>query len=118
MTAVDYTEEMLNKAKQNAGDLKDKIKFRRMDAHNLEFDEGQFDLIVTRNLTWNLKDPEKAYKSWYKVLRKGGKMINFDANWYLHLFDEEKKCRAFRNGRPLYMYRYRFNGGFGETSST
>ena len=50
VTAVDYTEEMLNKAKQNAGDLKDKIKFRRMDAHNLEFDEGQFDLIVTRNL--------------------------------------------------------------------
>ena len=44
VTAVDYTEEMLNKAKQNAGDLKDKIKFRRMDAHNLEFDEGQFDL--------------------------------------------------------------------------
>ena len=82
---------MLNKAKQNAGDLNDKIKFRRMDAHNLEFDEGQFDLIVTRNLTWNLKDPEKAYKSWYKVLRKGGKMINFDANWYLHLFDEEKR---------------------------
>ena len=98
VTAVDYTEEMLNKAKQNAGDLKDKIKFRRMDAHNLEFDEGQFDLIVTRNLTWNLKDPEKAYKSWYKVLRKGGKMINFDANWYLHLFDEEKR-REYESDR-------------------
>ena len=98
VTAVDYTEEMLNKAKQNAGDLKDKIKFRRMDAHNLEFDEGEFDLIVTRNLTWNLKDPEKAYKSWYKVLRKGGKMINFDANWYLHLFDEEKR-REYESDR-------------------
>ena len=95
---TDYTEEMLNKAKQNAGDLKDKIKFRRMDAHNLEFDEGQFELIVTRNLTWNLKDPEKAYKSWYKVLRKGGKMINFDANWYLHLFDEEKR-REYESDR-------------------
>ena len=79
VTAVDYTEEMLNKAKQNAGDLKDKIKFRRMDAHNL-------------------KDPEKAYKSWYKVLRKGGKMINFDANWYLHLFDEEKR-REYESDR-------------------
>lgn len=65
VTAVDYTEEMLNKAKQNAGDL---------------------------------KDPEKAYKSWYKVLRKGGKMINFDANWYLHLFDEEKR-REYESDR-------------------
>ncbi len=98
VTAVDYTEEMLNKAKQNAGDLKDKIKFRRMDAHNLEFEEGEFDLIVTRNLTWNLKDPEKAYKSWYKVLRDGGKMINFDANWYLHLFDEKKR-REYESDR-------------------
>ena len=98
MTAVDYTEEMLNKARENAGDLKDKIKFRRMDAHNLEFGEGEFDLIVTRNLTWNLKDPEKAYKSWYKVLRNGGKMINFDANWYLHLFDDEKR-REYESDR-------------------
>ena len=32
VTAVDYTEEMLNKAKQNAGDLKDKIKTGAMAA--------------------------------------------------------------------------------------
>ena len=44
------------------------------------------------------KDIEKAYKSWYKVLRKGGKMINFDANWYLHLFDEEKR-REYESDR-------------------
>ena len=91
VTAVDYTEEMLNKAKQNAGDLKDKIKFRRMDAHNLEFEEGEFDLIVTRNLTWNLKEPEKAYKSWYNVLRHGGKMINFDADYGKVSLKEEMK---------------------------
>lgn len=98
VTAVDYTEEMLNKARQNAGELVDKITFKRMDAHNLEFEDGKFDLIVTRNLTWNLKDPERAYNSWYRVLRNGGKMINFDANWYLHLFDEEKR-REYENDR-------------------
>ena len=91
VSAVDYTEEMLVKAKDNAGIFKDEIDFRRMDAQNLNFDNNQFDLIVTRNLTWVLEDPEKAYKEWFRVLKPGGKLLNFDANWYCHLSDETKK---------------------------
>lgn len=91
VSAVDYTEEMLVKAKDNAGIFKDEIDFRRMDAQNLDFDNKQFDLIVTRNLTWVLEDPEKAYKEWFRVLKPGGKLLNFDANWYCHLSDETKK---------------------------
>ena len=91
VSAVDYTEEMLVKAKDNAGIFKDEIDFRRMDAQNLNFDNNQFDLIVTRNLTWILEDPEKAYKEWFRVLKPGGKLLNFDANWYRHLSDETKK---------------------------
>lgn len=91
VSAVDYTEEMLVKAKDNAGIFKDEIDFRRMDAQNLNFDNNQFDLIVTRNLTWVLEDPEKAYKEWFRVLNPGGKLLNFDANWYCHLSDETKK---------------------------
>lgn len=91
VSAVDYTEEMLVKARDNAGIFKDEIDFRRMDAQNLDFDNNQFDLIVTRNLTWVLEDPEKAYKEWFRVLKPGGKLLNFDANWYCHLSDETKK---------------------------
>lgn len=91
VSAVDYTEEMLVKAKDNAGIFKDEIDFRRMDAQNLDFENNQFDLIVTRNLTWVLEDPEKAYKEWFRVLKPGGKLLNFDANWYCHLSDETKK---------------------------
>lgn len=91
VSAVDCTEEMLKKAKNNAGPLGNQIDFRRMDAQNLEFESEEFDLIVTRNLTWVLEDPEKAYKEWYRVLKNGGKLLNFDANWYCHLSDEAKK---------------------------
>lgn len=91
VTAIDYTEEMLNKAKINAGKYKDSINFMKMDAHDLKFEDNTFDLIVTRNLTWNLKNPAKAYKEWHRVLSSGGKVINFDANWYNHLFDEVKR---------------------------
>lgn len=91
VTAVDYNDEMLNKAKENSGKYKNSIRFMKMDAHELEFEDNTFDLIVTRNLTWNLKEPLKAYKEWHRVLNKGGRMINFDANWYNHLFNDKKR---------------------------
>ena len=89
--AVDYSEGMLCEARNNAGPLADNIRFLRMDAQNLEFEDNSFDVIVTRNLTWNLPDPVKAYSEWYRVLKDDGVMLNFDANWYAYLFDEDKK---------------------------
>ena len=48
-------------------------------------------MLVTRNLTWNLPNPEKAYGQWVRVLAPGGLLLNFDANWYRYLWDEEAK---------------------------
>lgn len=93
VTAVDYTDAMLRQAKQNAGALAEQIHFQRMDAQNLAFPDGTFDVVISRNLTWNLEEPEKAYAEWMRVLKEGGKLLNFDANWYHHLFDEEKRRR-------------------------
>lgn len=91
VTAVDLSEGMLEQAKANAGELAEKIRFLKMDAQTLEFPDNEFDVIVTRNLTWNLPDPVKAYGEWRRVLRDGGVMLNIDSNWYSYLFDEEKK---------------------------
>ena len=89
VTAVDYTEEMLKEAKANAGELSEKIHFQQMDAQNLEFPDGTFDVVITRNVTWNLEHPVRAYQEWYRVLKKDGVLLNFDANWYRYLCDEE-----------------------------
>lgn len=91
VTALDYTEEMLKEAKQNAGGLSGKIQWMTGDAQNLIFGEETFDAVVTRNVTWNLPDPARAYQEWYRVLKKNGILLNFDADWYGHLFDEKKR---------------------------
>ena len=91
VTAVDYTQEMLDTAKRNAGNLCERISFYKMDAQNLEFEDDVFDVVISRNLTWNLKDPKRAYEEWCRVLKPGGKLLNFDANWYGYLYDEEKR---------------------------
>ncbi len=87
VTAVDYTAAMLERAKENAGMYAEKISFYQMNAEELEFEDDRFDVVVSRNLTWNLPTPERAYSQWVRVLKKGGLLLNFDANWYRYLYD-------------------------------
>lgn len=97
VTAVDFSEKMLAEARRNAGALASRIDFRRMDAHALDFPDGSFDVIVTRNLTWNLADPRRAYRDWLRVLRPGGAALIFDANWYAYLLDGQKRAEFDRD---------------------
>lgn len=89
VTAIDLTPAMLEEAKKNAGDFADDIRFMEMDAESPVLADGSFDIVVSRNLTWNLPHPERAYAEWARVLKPGGLLLNFDANWYSYLFHEE-----------------------------
>jgi ubiquinone/menaquinone biosynthesis C-methylase UbiE len=110
VTAADFSKEMLAEAKKNyhaavqlanisrAGDADGydgktvhNIEFRTEDAMELSFPDESFDVVFSRNLTWNLPDPEKAYGEWLRVLKKGGCLLVFDANWYAFLRDEKKR---------------------------
>ncbi len=92
VTAVDYTAAMLEQARENAGALAGRICFRQMDAEELTFPAGCFDVVVSRNLTWNLRAPERAYAHWTRVLKPGGLLLNFDANWYRYLYDPQAEA--------------------------
>ena len=91
VTAIDLTPSMLDEARRNAGKLCDCIDFREMNAQNLAFNKASFDVIVSRNVTWNLPEPDLAYAEWVRVLKLGGMLMNFDANWYHYLFDDEAR---------------------------
>jgi ubiquinone/menaquinone biosynthesis C-methylase UbiE len=87
VSAIDYTENMLKQAKRNAEAENVTIDFRRMDAQQLTFADNSFDYIVSRNLTWNLEYPEQAYNEWLRVLGSGGRIFNYDGNYYLYHFN-------------------------------
>lgn len=78
---VDLTENMLKEASETAKEHCVSVKFIQMDAQNLEFENDTFDIVLTRNLTWTLPNPEQAYAEWFRVLKPGGLFLNFDANY-------------------------------------
>lgn len=102
VTAVDYTPGMLEKARENvkanAKELAERVDFCRMDAQELAFADGTFDVVISRNLTWNLERPGQAYQEWLRVLKPGGVLLNFDANWYGYLYDDKKR-QAYEQDR-------------------
>lgn len=109
VTAVDMTPAMLTKAAKNARSYGVNIRFEQAHADELPFADGAFDLVVSRNVVWNLEEPEKALQEWARVLAPGGRMLYYDANWYLYLFDEQQqfKCeKAQQEAACLYPRDY------------
>ena len=92
VTAIDLTPAMLEEAKKNAGEMAGSIRFMEMNAESLDFEDASFNVVISRNLTWNLPNPDAAYAEWVRVLKPGGLLLNFDANWYAYLFDEKAQA--------------------------
>lgn len=90
VTAFDFSGDMLKAAKANVEHygVADAVQFSQMDAHNLAYESNSFDLILSRNMTWTLQNPTKVYSEWLRVLKPGGRFLNFDANWNRRYYDE------------------------------
>ena len=82
---IDLTPAMLEEARTLAKQRNLDITFREMDAQNLAYPDGTFDVVISRNLTWTLPDPESAYAEWFRVLKPGGVLLNFDAAYAAHV---------------------------------
>lgn len=98
MTAFDYSEEMLGRARKNAAAAGVSPAFVRGDAAKLPFADESFDVVVSRNLTWNLEQPPKAYSEWLRVLKPGGRLLNFDGNHYRYFFDRDYEQAREKSG--------------------
>lgn len=80
-TGIDLTEHMILHAQELAKKQHSSARFLCMDAEHPDFPDNTFDVVLTRNLTWTLPHPDLAYKEWFRVLKKGGILLNFDADY-------------------------------------
>ncbi|WP_164473123.1 class I SAM-dependent methyltransferase [Clostridium sp. E02] len=91
VSGVDLTPAMIKEAEEIAKGCCGQVTFQVMDAQNLDYSDESFDVVIARNLTWTLPRPDLAYKEWMRVLKKGGILLNFDADYGQEVRNKEEK---------------------------
>lgn len=105
VTGVDFSEDMLRRARANTRERGVEARLLQMDAQALSVPSSSFDLVLCRNVTWTLQEPERAYAEWLRVLRPGATLLVFDANWHSQFYDDEV-ARQVRANEERYRERY------------
>lgn len=81
VNGIDLTPSMIAKGKILVKEENCKVDLQVMDAEHLNFADETFDVVISRNLTWTLPHPQEAYREWKRVLKKGGMLLNYDAEF-------------------------------------
>lgn len=76
ITAIDYSPDMLGKAKTKFKDST--IKFLEMDAQNMVFENELFDYVIASLILSVVPDANKCFQEISRVLKHEGKIIIFD----------------------------------------
>ena len=74
LTATDYSEKMLNKAKKNCAVFQN-ITFSKADITALSYPDGSFDTVVVGNVIHLLDNPMTALSELNRVCKDGGMLI-------------------------------------------
>ena len=83
VTGIDGSERMLSHARENAARYGVTPEFLKGDFGHLPFADGTFDLVISRNVTHTIREHLKVYGEWNRVLKPGGVLLIFDANWHM-----------------------------------
>ncbi len=75
ITAIDFSESMLEKAREKAEKLKNPPVLRQMDVQNLAFDDASFDYVFTTYVFCSVPDPVKGLREIRRVLKPGGELV-------------------------------------------
>jgi len=74
VTGIDYSDEMLEKARDKVRELGlSQVKaLRQMDARELDFPDGSFDIVVAMHIMSVVPEPEKVLSEMARVCKPGG----------------------------------------------
>lgn len=75
VTAIDFSERMLEKAKERAGKLRLKVNLLQMDAQAMDFPEEAFDTVIATCVFCSVPDPVKGLQEIRRVCKKDGNII-------------------------------------------
>lgn len=75
ITAIDFSDKMLSRAREKAQKQNVKVHLRQMDIQNLEFEDNTFDTVVASFVFCSVPDPVRGLMEVERVCRPGGKVV-------------------------------------------
>jgi ubiquinone/menaquinone biosynthesis C-methylase UbiE len=81
VTAIDFAEPMLQRARAKNGAAADRYVAYACDAEQLLEADSTFDAVVTRHLVWTLVNAPAAFREWHRVLKPGGRLLIVDGDF-------------------------------------
>jgi ubiquinone/menaquinone biosynthesis C-methylase UbiE len=78
VTAIDLTPTMIRRLTRRAARLGLPLDARVMDAHELNYADGSFDVVILHLILAVVPDPVKCIREVQRVLRPGGRAVVLD----------------------------------------
>ncbi|MFH1002531.1 MAG: class I SAM-dependent methyltransferase, partial [Chloroflexota bacterium] len=72
ITAVDFSDKMLHRAREKAGRQMVNVRLQQMDVQQLDFADDSFDTVVASFVFCSVPDPVRGLKEVARVCRPGG----------------------------------------------
>ncbi|KLE14376.1 MULTISPECIES: class I SAM-dependent methyltransferase [Clostridium] len=85
ITAIDFSEKMLEKAREKAQRYNKQVTLLQMDAQDMDFQDNTFDMVFTTCVYCSVPDPIKGLKEMKRVCKPNGKIIMIE-----HVRSEKK----------------------------
>ncbi len=75
ITAIDFSDKMLSRAREKAEKQDLKVHLQQMDAQHLEFEDNTFDTVVATFVFCSVPDPVQGFREIERVCKLDGKVL-------------------------------------------
>lgn len=75
ITAIDFSEKMLSRAREKAKKQNVKVNLQQMDVQNMSFEDNTFDTVVAAFVFCSVPDPIKGLQEVKRVCKPSGKIL-------------------------------------------
>ena len=79
---VDFSSEMIRRAREKADRAIPKPVFVVADAAHPPLPAGSFDVVLSRHVLWAMPDPAAALQKWIELLTATGRLILIEGRWH------------------------------------